>query len=97
MQNLRTRSVMLLAGLLTPVLAGATDFDTTSPAMMRGDTPATGNGWSSDPLFTAGETIDGYQPVGVLDGLGALVLVGGQLVGGGFAAVRPLDDRLRQQ
>ncbi|MCA9752280.1 MAG: DUF839 domain-containing protein [Gemmatimonadetes bacterium] len=72
MQNLRTRSVMLLAGLLTPVLAGATDFDTTSPAMMRGDTPATGNGWSSDPLFTAGETIDGYQPVGVLDGLGAL-------------------------
>ncbi|HZL99179.1 MAG TPA: alkaline phosphatase PhoX [Planctomycetota bacterium] len=55
--------------------------------MLRGDTPATGNGWSSTPIFTIGETAGSYQPVGILDGIyafpqgedSALVLVNHEL------------------
>ena len=39
--------------------------------MMRGDTPATGNGWIIDPVFTVGERIGRYQPPGIMDGIGA--------------------------
>jgi len=43
----------------------------TIPSMMRGDTPATNNGWEVTPLYTVGEKIDDYMPPGVMDGLGA--------------------------
>lgn len=40
--------------------------------MLRGDTLATQNGWSTTPIFTVGETsANGYLPVGLFDGIGA--------------------------
>ena len=39
--------------------------------MLRGDTPATSQGWSVKPIFTVGETIGTYLPPGILDGAGA--------------------------
>ncbi|MDX2216195.1 MAG: hypothetical protein SFY66_23215 [Oculatellaceae cyanobacterium bins.114] len=44
-------------------------FDTTSSSMLNG-----ANGYTVDPLFTVGETIDGYTPPGILDGIGAYAL-----------------------
>ena len=32
------------------------------------------NGWTVDPIFTVGETVGGYTPPGVLDGIGAFEL-----------------------
>lgn len=58
------------AGLLTA--ASAQNNITNEPSMLDGATPATGNGWTSTPIFTVGETVDGYQPPGILDGVGAL-------------------------
>ena len=44
---------------------------TTAPAQMKTSAP----GWSYTPLFTVGETLpNGYQPVGILDGIGAYEL-----------------------
>ena len=54
------------AGLATAV-AVASSYTTSYDPMMTGD-----NGWSIDAAFTVGETVDGYTPVGVLDGTGAL-------------------------
>jgi secreted PhoX family phosphatase len=64
----------LLAGLLASLLVpGASAQVTAEPPMLRGDTSATGNGWTTTPIFTVGETLDGgYQPVGILDGIYAL-------------------------
>ena len=44
-------------------------FDTTQPSQMQGL-----NGYTVDPVFTVGETIDGYTPIGILDGTGAYEL-----------------------
>lgn len=44
-------------------------FDTAHPSMVFG----LGN-YTADALFTVGETIDGYTPVGILDGIGAYEL-----------------------
>ena len=44
---------------------------TTEPPMIRTDTPATDQGWSVAPIFTVGETLGSYLPVGILDGIGA--------------------------
>ena len=60
---------------------------TQEPSMVRGDTAATDNGWTATPLFTVGESIGPYQPVGILDGIyafpgganGALALVNHEL------------------
>jgi len=60
---------------------------TVEPPMVRGNTPATDHGWSATPLFTVGESIGTYQPVGILDGIfafpqgpnGAQVLVNHEL------------------
>ncbi|GBF78635.1 PEP-CTERM sorting domain-containing protein [Aphanothece sacrum] len=30
------------------------------------------NGWNTESIFTVGETIDGYTPTGILDGIGAI-------------------------
>jgi len=38
--------------------------------MLRTDTDATGAGWRVTPLVTIGETIHGYTPPGILDGVG---------------------------
>lgn len=45
------------------------NFDTNQPTQVSGL-----NGYTVDPLVTIGETIDGYTPVGILDGLGAFEL-----------------------
>ena len=39
--------------------------------MLRGDTAATSQGWTATPIFTIGETVRGYQPTGIFDGMGA--------------------------
>lgn len=57
--------------------------------MMRGDAPATSNGWTVTPIFTVGETLKsqgtqrGHTPAGILDGThrfqtepGELLLIG---------------------
>jgi hypothetical protein len=41
-------------------------YDTSEPAQMRGL-----GEWTTDPVFTIGETIDGYTPPGIPDGMGA--------------------------
>ncbi|MBD2293307.1 DUF839 domain-containing protein [Anabaena sphaerica FACHB-251] len=46
-----------------------TPFDTTQPAQVKGL-----NGYTVDPIFTVGETINGYTPPGILDGTGAFEL-----------------------
>ena len=58
---------------LTSATAGSAQagFLTSEPPQMRGDTPATNNGWEVKPLITIGEEIDGYYPPGVPDGIGA--------------------------
>ncbi|WP_013320589.1 PEP-CTERM sorting domain-containing protein [Gloeothece verrucosa] len=42
-------------------------FTTSAPAQATGL-----NGWKYDPLFTVGDTVNGYTPVGILDGIGAV-------------------------
>ena len=46
-----------------------TPFDTNQPSQIQ---PL--EGYRVDPLFTVGETIDGYAPLGILDGTGAYQL-----------------------
>ncbi len=46
----------------TPTIA----YDTPEPAQMSGL-----GEWTTDPVFTIGETIDGYTPPGIPDGMGA--------------------------
>ena len=46
-------------------------YNTDAPAQVRGLA-----GWDVEPLFTVGETIEGYQPPGIMDGIGALALDG---------------------
>ncbi len=46
---------------------------TTEPAQMIGSSPASGD-WEVTPLFTVGESIGGYTPAGVMDGIGAMRL-----------------------
>jgi secreted PhoX family phosphatase len=50
----------------------AASYAPTSEApMIRGDTAAANDGWTVEPLITVGETFKGYQPAGILDGIGA--------------------------
>lgn len=56
-------AMLFLAAATT---AGATSFLTPEASQLKGL-----DGWTSAPLFTVGETIDGYTPPGILDGLGA--------------------------
>ncbi|BFM39773.1 alkaline phosphatase PhoX [Synechocystis sp. LKSZ1] len=46
-------------------------FDTNQPSLVQGLA-----GYTTDPLFTVGETIGNYTPVGILDGIGAIELNG---------------------
>ena len=47
-------------------LSSATAQTTTEPAQVSGIGP-----WSTSPVFTIGETINGYTPTGIPDGMGA--------------------------
>ncbi len=63
-------STPLGTSILLGALAGLVPAQLTpEPAMLAGDSPATDNGWTVTPLFTIGETINGYQPVGIPDGI----------------------------
>ena len=48
-------------------ISAVAGFATSSRAMMTGR-----NGWRVTPLFTVGEEVDGYRPLGILDGIGAM-------------------------
>lgn len=72
----RSRAVRLTAAAtlaLTAQAALASQL-TPEPPMMRSDTPATDSGWSIFPIFTVSETISGYQPAGIPDGMAAFPL-----------------------
>lgn len=73
MQISKVLTLGALALLAPGAFAGNGNL-TTESSMLRGDTAATGNGWSVQPLFTVSETIGGYQPTGILDGVGAFPL-----------------------
>ena len=45
-------------------------FATSEASMLRTDTPATNSGWTVQPIFTVSEDWAGYQPPGILDGIG---------------------------
>ncbi|MEZ4699233.1 MAG: DUF839 domain-containing protein [Rhodothermales bacterium] len=47
-------------------------FVTPEPAQITGDTPATDRGWNAQPLFTVGESLGGFTPTGIFDGIGAI-------------------------
>ncbi|MTJ13649.1 DUF839 domain-containing protein [Anabaena sp. UHCC 0187] len=47
----------------------AISFDTTQPSQVKGL-----NGYTVDPIFTVGDKIGDYVPVGILDGIGAYSL-----------------------
>ena len=54
------------------VVSGPRQVVTTAPAQLKGlDT------WSTTPLFTIGESLNGYTPPGILDGVGAIKLADG--------------------
>lgn len=71
---LSTVALGAISGLIqqrTPVAPGSTVLTVTSEApMLRGDTPATSEGYTVQPFFTVGERYFGYAPVGILDGTG---------------------------
>lgn len=68
---MRLRNIRLLIALA----AIAALIVQTVPAAGSGHSMAIGeNGWTADPIFTTGETISGYTPPGVMDGLGAYEL-----------------------
>ncbi|MCC6409191.1 MAG: DUF839 domain-containing protein [Planctomycetes bacterium] len=78
-KSLALAGVLALVAPATAQFHGVAELDptttgfglTTYPPMLRGDTAATGNGWTATPLFTVGETLGNYTPIGLLDGIGA--------------------------
>lgn len=66
---------LLTVAFAVSLLFISTSTNATSPLpMMRGDSKATSQGWVVTPLFTVGQTVGGYSPPGVLDGLGAFAV-----------------------
>lgn len=57
-----------------PNANGQVEFLTDQPPELRGDTDATNIGWTGRALFTVADTINGYRPPGILDGIGAYAL-----------------------
>jgi hypothetical protein len=73
MQETRSRTaralrpaVATLVVIATATLAVASAYTTPEPSQVTGLL-----GWTTKPLFTVGESVDGYRPPGILDGLGA--------------------------
>jgi hypothetical protein len=63
---LRAPLLLSVAGLLcTPALAQLTTY----PSMVKTNSPATNNGWVTTPIWTVGESIGNYTPVGIPDGI----------------------------
>ena len=50
------------------------EFLTSQPPQLRGDTDATNVGWTGRALFSVADTVNGYVPPGILDGIGAFAL-----------------------
>ncbi len=48
--------------------------NSTAPTQLSGESDDVVGGWNVKPLFTVGEAIRGYRPVGLLDGIGAVAL-----------------------
>jgi secreted PhoX family phosphatase len=91
---MKTKPILLITGLTVgalaplgaqtassgPSTAGVTLGAVTSEApMIRGDTPATSQGWTVTPLFTISETVGNMQPTGIPDGTGAFPLTGNRV------------------
>lgn len=81
-----------MMAILVPIGAHAAQI-TASPAMVE----TVADDWSVTPSFTVGESVKGYLPVGVLDGIGAYrsrglgagrILVNHELGGGAGASYR---------
>jgi hypothetical protein len=64
--GLATRTLTILGAVALATVASASSFLTPEASQVTGL-----DGWTPMPLFTVGETIDGYTPPGILDGLGA--------------------------
>jgi 2',3'-cyclic-nucleotide 2'-phosphodiesterase / 3'-nucleotidase / 5'-nucleotidase len=56
------------------LISGPGIGNSSEPTQLAGSTASTVGGWNVKPLFTVGEAIRGYRPVGILDGIGALAL-----------------------
>ncbi len=65
-------SAILAIVLSTIPYSAQAQYQTPEPAQVTGSSPATNRGWSVQPLFTIGETLNGFTPVGILDGIGAI-------------------------
>ncbi|MCA9728399.1 MAG: T9SS type A sorting domain-containing protein [Candidatus Eisenbacteria bacterium] len=74
MLSTRTAARWAAGIALTSTLAAAGAQATTEPAMLAGDSPNTVDEWTALPLFTIGEEINSYRPVGLFDGTGAIQL-----------------------
>lgn len=59
------RAALLAAGVGALAAAQLTSY----PSMLQTSSPATGNGWTATPLWTVGDTIGNYTPVGIPDGI----------------------------
>jgi hypothetical protein len=69
MRRARAALITLVTGLLATTAALAENnarANTAEPTQVSALA-----GWQTAPLFTVGETINGYKPVGILDGIGA--------------------------
>ena len=73
MQNSQALNLAALILLMPPAVAGVDNITTEAP-MAVGDSLATDNGFDVQALFTVSETIGGYQPTGLLDGVGVFPL-----------------------
>jgi hypothetical protein len=62
-----------LALLAPAALAGGGNL-TSEPPMLATSTPNTSGAFTAQPLFTVGETLGGYQPTGIFDGMGCFPL-----------------------
>lgn len=58
------------AALVAASVTGALGAQlTTYPSMVKTDSPATSNGWTTQPLWTVGDTIGNFTPSGIPDGI----------------------------
>ncbi len=60
---------LAVGALLGLASTGASAQVSTELPMVNTNSAATGNGWTATPIFTVGETINNYQPVGIMDGI----------------------------
>ncbi len=56
------------------LISGPGAGNSTEPTQLTGGSDDVVGGWIVKPLFTVGEAIRGYRPVGILDGIGAIAM-----------------------